>query len=59
LKPPGTIPRVKLADNLNISRVIRGCWQLDGQHRYVWWWAGQDREVQGPVLQSSTATCAL
>lgn len=68
LKPPGVVPRVKLADNLSVSKVgwqpqpaaetltrhgvaatnmgcfahacsvscmqvIRGCWQLDGQHR--------------------------
>eukprot|EP00878_Enallax_costatus_P000475 GHUV01000567.1.p1 GENE.GHUV01000567.1~~GHUV01000567.1.p1 ORF type:complete len:455 (+),score=136.94 GHUV01000567.1:163-1527(+) len=33
LKPPGTIPKVKLPDSLEISKVVRGCWQLDGQHR--------------------------
>ncbi|KAF6265763.1 aldo/keto reductase [Scenedesmus sp. NREL 46B-D3] len=32
-KAPGTIPRVQLTDQLEVSKVIRGCWQLDGQHR--------------------------
>eukprot|EP00879_Flechtneria_rotunda_P028661 GHRR01030867.1.p1 GENE.GHRR01030867.1~~GHRR01030867.1.p1 ORF type:complete len:268 (+),score=101.36 GHRR01030867.1:3-806(+) len=33
LKPPGAVPRVELADGLEVSKVIRGCWQLDGQHK--------------------------
>lgn len=33
LKQPGVVPKVKLAENLSVSRVIRGCWQLDGQHK--------------------------
>uniref|UniRef100_A0A383V526 NADP-dependent oxidoreductase domain-containing protein n=1 Tax=Tetradesmus obliquus TaxID=3088 RepID=A0A383V526_TETOB len=32
-KAPGTVPRVKLTDQLEVSKVIRGCWQLDGQHK--------------------------
>lgn len=30
---PAAIPRVRLGGGLEISAVIRGCWQLDGQHR--------------------------
>uniref|UniRef100_A0A7S3RAK6 NADP-dependent oxidoreductase domain-containing protein n=1 Tax=Dunaliella tertiolecta TaxID=3047 RepID=A0A7S3RAK6_DUNTE len=29
----GGIPKAELADGLNISRVVKGCWQLSGGHR--------------------------
>ncbi|GIL79723.1 hypothetical protein Vretimale_12369 [Volvox reticuliferus] len=30
---PGSVERVDLAPGLNISRVVKGCWQLSGGHR--------------------------
>ncbi|KAG2451292.1 hypothetical protein HYH02_003898 [Chlamydomonas schloesseri] len=31
--PLGTVERIDLAQGLNISRVVKGCWQLSGGHK--------------------------
>jgi hypothetical protein len=32
-RPPPKVPQVKLAPGLKVSKIIKGCWQLDGQHK--------------------------
>lgn len=54
LKPPGIVPKVKLADNLAVSKVIRGCWQLDGQHKGD---ALSDRTSGAAAIEDLDAFC--
>ncbi len=32
-RPPPKVSQVKLAPGLKVSKIIKGCWQLDGQHK--------------------------